>query len=78
MRRRHGRVSVQLKLKLKQVYSTIDFVPAASGEDSYGLPLILRDDFGGSSHNRLNSAEDNEEALLRAISGPRSCGREGV
>jgi hypothetical protein len=29
----------------------------------------------GSSHSRLTSAEDNEEALLFALSGDRSCGR---
>jgi hypothetical protein len=30
----------------------------------------------GSSHNRPAAAEDNEEALLLALPGHRSCGRE--
>jgi hypothetical protein len=46
-------------------HRSIDILPAASGEDSYGLLLFLQDDFGGfNSHNHLTSAEDHEEASL--------------
>jgi hypothetical protein len=45
----------------------IDILPAASGEDSYGASLVFYEVSSvDSSHNRLTSAEDNEEALLRA------------
>jgi hypothetical protein len=45
----------------------IDILPAASGEDSYGASLVFYEVSSlGSSHNRLTSAEDNEEASLWA------------
>ena len=43
----------------------VDILPAASGEDSYGLSVCFSEmASGGSSHNRPTSAEDHEEALL--------------
>src|SRR5438034_2228126 len=43
----------------------IDILPAASGEDSYGLSVCFSEMASvGSSHNRPTSAEDHEEALL--------------
>src|SRR5690348_3265254 len=43
----------------------IDILPAASGEDSYGLSVRFPEMASvGSSHNRPTSAEDHEEALL--------------
>src|SRR5438552_10944492 len=43
----------------------IDILPAASGEDSYGLSVCFPEMASvGSSHNRPTSAEDHEEALL--------------
>jgi hypothetical protein len=57
--------------------SDVDILPAASGEDSYGVRVdFTRISSAGSSHSRPTSAEDNEEALLRAMPGPRSCGRK--
>jgi hypothetical protein len=42
-----------------------DILPAASGEDSYGLSVCFPEMASlGSSHNRPTSAEDHEEALL--------------
>src|SRR5438876_5822704 len=41
-----------------------DILPAASGEDSYGLSVCCPEMASvGSSHNRPTSAEDHEEAL---------------
>jgi len=46
----------------------IDILPAASGEDSYGLSVRFPEMASvGSSHNRPTSAEDHEEALLWAV-----------
>src|SRR5207302_3157970 len=43
----------------------IDILPAASGEDSYGLSVCFSEMASvGSSHDRPTSAEDHEEALL--------------
>ena len=43
----------------------VDILPAASGEDSYGLSVCFSEmASGGSSHNRPTSAEGHEEALL--------------
>src|SRR5436305_13833014 len=43
----------------------VEILPAASGEDSYGLSLCFPQKASvGSSHNRPTSAEDHEEALL--------------
>jgi hypothetical protein len=54
-----------------------DILPAASGEDSYGVRVGFTPISSvGSSHNRPTSAEDCEEALLWALPGPRSFGQE--
>src|SRR6266566_2588780 len=43
----------------------LNILPAASGEDSYGLSVCFPEMASvGSSHNRPTSAEDHEEALL--------------
>ena len=43
----------------------MNILPAASGEDSYGLSVCFSEMASvGSSHNRPTSAEDHEEALL--------------
>src|SRR2546423_14666065 len=43
----------------------VEILPAASGEDSYGLSVCFPEMASvGSSHNRPTSAEDHEEALL--------------
>src|SRR5438094_8011264 len=43
----------------------VEILPAASGDDSYGLSVCFSEmASGGSSHNRPTSAEDHEEALL--------------
>ncbi len=44
---------------------TLDILPAMNGRDSYGVPAGFAGISSvGSSHNRLTSAEDYEEALL--------------
>src|SRR2546429_56057 len=51
----------------KSEHNTVlrDILPAASGEDSYGLSVCCPEMASvGSSHNRPTSAEDHEEALL--------------
>ena len=43
----------------------VDILLAMNGRDSYGVPAGFAGISSvGSSHNRLTSAEDNEEALL--------------
>ncbi len=43
----------------------LDILPAMNGRDSYGVPAGFAGISSvGSSHNRLTSAEDYEEALL--------------
>ena len=47
----------------------VEILPAASGEDSYGLSVCFPEMASvGSSHNRPTSAEDHEEALLLGCS----------
>jgi len=42
----------------------LNILPAASGEDSYGLSVCFPEMASvGSSHSRPTSAEDHEEAL---------------
>jgi hypothetical protein len=44
---------------------SVGILPAATGEDSYGLSVCFSEMASvGSSHNRPTSAEDHEEALL--------------
>jgi len=41
-----------------------DILLSLKREDSYGLPLVLRDGFGGFLPHPPTSAEDNEEDSL--------------
>src|SRR5207253_9712034 len=71
---RHGRKLYRLELQRQfnqpprpewvPVSLGFDSLPAASGEDSYGLSVYPEMASEGSSHNRSTSAEDHEEALL--------------
>jgi hypothetical protein len=49
---------------MKLADTSVDILPAASGEDSYGVGFLVRSLQRVPPTTALTSAEDNEEALL--------------
>jgi hypothetical protein len=54
----------------------IDILPAASGEDSYGVSLVLRDGFGGFLPQPPCCSGGQLRGFTFRLPGDRSCGRE--